>query len=149
MAFPVLKDNPETCMKCGFCMSGCPVYNIDFSESHVARGRNMLIQMLKDKKIKADKSYESALYYCLLCGRCESVCMANIATNAITLNARKEYADLKGLPLLKRIIFRLLLKHRSFFARFGRLLSFIPGLTVKEGKPVRHFPDIISSGPCH
>ena len=126
-------------------MSGCPVYNIDKSESHVARGRNMLIQMFRDKKIEADKSYKSALYYCLLCGRCESVCMAKIATNAITLNARNEYTNLKGLPLIQRIIFRLLLKHRSFFAKFSWILSFLPGFTIKEGKPIRHFPDMISA----
>jgi Fe-S oxidoreductase len=37
-------DDASLCMKCGFCMSNCPVYTVDHIESHVARGRNMLIK---------------------------------------------------------------------------------------------------------
>jgi glycolate oxidase iron-sulfur subunit len=145
MSYPVLKDNPETCMKCGFCMSGCPVYNIDKTESHVARGRNVLIQMSKDNCIDLDESYKSALYYCLLCGRCEAVCPAKVSSSAITLNARREFTEKKGLPFLQRLIFRGFIRHRSFLARLGKLISLIPGISQRQGEPIRHFPDIISA----
>ncbi|MCG6892881.1 MAG: (Fe-S)-binding protein, partial [Desulfobacteraceae bacterium] len=54
-------------MKCGFCMSVCPVYETDHVETHVARGRNMLIRMARDKRLPRDKAYLSSLTYCLLC----------------------------------------------------------------------------------
>ena len=38
-------------MKCGFCMSTCPVYGIDQLETHVARGRNMLIRDAEREEI--------------------------------------------------------------------------------------------------
>ena len=44
MTAPPFPDDLQRCMKCGFCMSNCPVYRVDYVESHVARGRNMLVR---------------------------------------------------------------------------------------------------------
>ena len=96
MSIPVLKDNPDMCMKCGFCMSACPVYNIDHIEAHVARGRNMLVLMAENTNLDSEDSYKSALYYCLLCGRCETVCPAGVSNTAITLEAREKYTKKNG-----------------------------------------------------
>ncbi|MFH0976779.1 MAG: (Fe-S)-binding protein [Spirochaetota bacterium] len=145
MAYPILKDSTDACMKCGFCMSNCPVYNIDKLEAHVARGRNMLIQLAENKKIVPDNYYKSILYYCLLCGRCEAMCPAKVLSNTITLKARKELIKQTGLSLMQRLVYRGLIKHRSFFARLGALATLVPGLTAKENQPIRHFPDIVSA----
>jgi len=44
-------DDANQCMKCGFCMYNCPIYKVDHIESHVARGRNMLIRQASDKNL--------------------------------------------------------------------------------------------------
>jgi len=38
-SFPALRQELDRCMKCGFCMSVCPVYNAEKSEAGVARGK--------------------------------------------------------------------------------------------------------------
>jgi Fe-S oxidoreductase len=135
----------DRCMKCGFCMSACPVYAIDHRESHVARGRNMLVRMARDGALATDESYRDSLSCCLLCGRCEAMCPAGVASPAIAVSARYELAQKRGLGWSRRLIYRGMIKHRSTFAKLVRGLSWLPGLSNREGAPVRHFPDIVGS----
>jgi glycolate oxidase iron-sulfur subunit len=138
-------ENADRCMKCGFCMSGCPVYGVDHRESHVARGRNMLVRMVRDGALAADQSYRDSLSCCLLCGRCEAMCPAGVPTLAIAIGARSELVDQRGLSASQRLIYRGMVKHRSAFAKLVRGLAWLPGLANRAGAPVRHFPDLVAS----
>jgi glycolate oxidase iron-sulfur subunit len=138
-------ENADRCMKCGFCMSGCPVYGVDHRESHVARGRNMLVRMVRDGALAADQSYRDSLSCCLLCGRCEAMCPAGVPTLAIAIGARSELVDQRGLGASQRLIYRGMVKHRAAFAKLVRGLAWLPGLSNRAGAPVRHFPDLVSS----
>jgi len=144
MPDPVLIDEPGRCMKCGFCMSSCPVYGVDHIESHVARGRNMLINWADKNEITSDNSYRNSLYYCLLCRRCEAVCPAGISSTAITLQARANLVQQKGLTWPQRFIYRGIIKHRSIVAKALGLAAWLPGFSVKEGTPLRHLADFAS-----
>jgi glycolate oxidase iron-sulfur subunit len=132
-------------MKCGFCMSACPVYHIDRRESHVARGRNMLVRMVRDGALATDASYQDSLSCCLLCGRCEAVCPAGVPSATIAVQARHELAEQRGLTWSQRLIYRGMIKHRSAFAKLVRLVSWLPGLSHRAGAPIRHFPEIVGS----
>jgi glycolate oxidase iron-sulfur subunit len=126
-------------------MASCPVYGIDRMESHVARGRNVLINLADKNQIAVeDDDYRECLYYCLLCGRCEATCPAKVSSTAITKQARADLLNQKGLTWSQRVIHRGILKHRSFVAKLLGLASRVPGLSVKEGKPLRHLADIFS-----
>jgi glycolate oxidase iron-sulfur subunit len=138
-------DKADRCMKCGFCMSACPVYGVDHRESHVARGRNMLVRMARAGTLATDKSYRDSLSCCLLCGRCEAMCPAGVPSSAIAVSARCELADQRGLDWSRRLIYRGMIKNRSTFAKLVRGLSWLPGLSNREGGPVRHFPDIVGA----
>ena len=144
MTNPASIDEPSRCMKCGFCMSSCPVYGVDHIESHVARGRNMLINWANKDELKLENSYRECLYYCLLCGRCEATCPAKISSATITLQARAKLVKQKGLTWSQRFIYRGILKYRSTVARFLGLVARLPGVSVKEGKPLRHLADFAS-----
>ncbi len=137
-------DEPSRCMKCGFCMSACPVYAVDHIESHVARGRNMLVLSMGNKDIPLEDSYKEALSYCLLCGRCETVCPAKISSTSITVKARADVVKQKGLTWIQRLVFRGILKRRPVMAEILGLLAMLPGFSVKEGKPLRHLADMTS-----
>jgi glycolate oxidase iron-sulfur subunit len=137
-------DEPSRCMKCGFCMSACPVYAVDHIESHVARGRNMLVLSMGNKDIPLEDSYKESLSYCLLCGRCETVCPAKISSTSITVNARASMVKEKGLAWIQRLVFRGILKRRPIMAEILGLLARLPGFSVKEGKPLRHLADMTS-----
>jgi glycolate oxidase iron-sulfur subunit len=139
-----IKDDPTQCMKCGFCMSACPIYKLDHIESHVARGRNILVQYPDKNNLLKEKTFEEALYFCLLCGRCEAVCPAGITSSAITLNARRDLVRIKGQTLMKRLIFRFIVKNRNFMALLARTVASIPGFSSRTDGAARHFPDFVS-----
>ena len=137
-------DEPARCMKCGFCMSTCPVYAVDHIESHVARGRNRLILSAENEEIPLENSYRESLSYCLLCGRCETVCPAKISSTSITVKARAHVVKKKGLTWAQRLIFRGIIKHRPVMAKVLGLFALLPGFSIKEGKPLRHLADMAS-----
>jgi len=139
-----LIEKTSKCMKCGFCMSSCPVYRVDHMETHVARGRNMLINWAEKNEIASDDSFRESIYYCLLCNRCEATCPARVASANITLDARANLVKQNGLPWFQRIIYRGIIRHRSLMARGLGLASWLPGVSVKEGKPFRHLADFVS-----
>ncbi|HNU72476.1 MAG TPA: (Fe-S)-binding protein [Thermodesulfobacteriota bacterium] len=129
------------CMKCGFCMSSCPVYAIDHIESHVARGRNVLVLLGAQGDIIRNEAYRQSLSYCLVCGRCQATCPAKISSADITVQARSQMAHEAGLTGIQRFVYRGILKHRSRMAILLGLMARIPGMSTKEGRPLRHLAD--------
>ncbi|HLA29022.1 MAG TPA: (Fe-S)-binding protein [Syntrophales bacterium] len=144
MAGSGLIDEPSRCMKCGFCMSACPVYGVDHIESHVARGRNMLINWAGNNELTLDNSYRNSLYHCLLCRRCETVCPARISSAAIALQARANLVQQKVFTWPQRFIHRGIVKHRALVAKALGLAAWLPRFAVNEGRPLRHLADFAS-----
>jgi glycolate oxidase iron-sulfur subunit len=142
MIAPLFTDKPDRCMKCGFCMSNCPVYRVDYVESHVARGRNMLIRQAAAGNLPRGDAYVQSLSYCLLCGRCRAVCPARVSSPDITVAGRAEMVRRKGLPWPKALVFRGILKRRNLMAHLAGLAARLPGVGDGEGKPLRHMADL-------
>jgi glycolate oxidase iron-sulfur subunit len=142
-----MKIDPDRCMKCGFCMSVCPVYDIDRTENHVARGRNVLVRMAREGELPIEDDYRGCLYSCLLCRRCEAVCPANLSSAEITMDARNDLFEKKGASRLQEFIYNGILNRRSLVARFVGIASLIPGLSIKGGRPLRHMADLASFIP--
>ena len=141
MTEPSPVDEAGRCMKCGFCMSACPVYNTDHIESHVARGRNMLVQFVERGDIAVDEAYRKNLSYCLLCGRCEATCPAKVSSSKITAQARAQVVAEQGLSRAQRLVYRGILKNRPQVARMLGMAARLPGLSNRQGKPLRHLAD--------
>jgi len=137
-------DDANKCMKCGFCMYNCPIYKVDHIESHVARGRNMLIRQAGDKSIPTDADYGERLSYCLLCGRCAAICPAKVPSPDINVAARTNFLSQNNLSIPKQIIYRGILQHRNMMAGLLGIASWVPGISVKDGKPLRHMADFTS-----
>ena len=141
MTVPSPVDEAGRCMKCGFCMSGCPVYNTDHIESHVARGRNMLVQFADKGDIAVDDAYRKNLSYCLLCGRCQATCPAKVSSSKITAQARAQVVADQGLSRVQRLVYRGILKNRPQVARMLGIAARLPGLSNRQGEPLRHLAD--------
>ena len=137
-------DDANQCMKCGFCMYNCPIYKVDHIESHVARGRNMLIRQASDNNIPADGDYTERLSYCLLCGRCAAICPAKVPSPDINVAARTNLVTQKGLSLPKKFVYRGILQNRNLMAQLLGVAAWVPGISVKDGKPLRHMADFTS-----
>ena len=76
---------PPGCVRCGQCMSVCPVYGATRREEDVARGR---LALLKWAGAEPERTRE-ALFRCLLCGACQSVCAARVPATEEFLAARR------------------------------------------------------------
>ena len=139
------------CMKCGFCMSTCPVYQVDHMESHVARGRNILIRMAEETSVPDQADYGTCLDTCLLCGRCQAVCPAGVPSPQLNVQAREKSVSAQGVSFWQQLLHRGILKHRPLMAQLIRMAALIPGLTHSEGRPMRHMADAtaIFTGNLH
>lgn len=140
----VKMTDASRCMKCGFCMSACPVYKTDHVESHVARGRNMLIRMAAQENVPDRDEYEKCLDFCLLCGRCRTVCPAKVPSPEINIQARRKLFVAHGPALWQRLVYRGILKHRPLMARLIGAAALMPGMNQTNGRPIRHMADVMT-----
>ncbi len=125
-------------------MSACPVYSADHKESHVSRGRNMLIIQAANGADIPEDELSDVLSYCLLCGRCEAVCPARVPSTDINLQAREKLMEKNGLTLAQKVVHGLLLKHRSTATKMLGLAAILPGVSTSGGRPLRHLADLAS-----
>lgn len=142
-----LYDAVSQCSRCGYCEQACPTYVASGSEVFSARGRNQIVRMLVEGKIRDTKSAEEALSTCLLCGACSTACPAGVPTADIVLEGRRMLrgepagmaAILIGLVSRRPETFAALLRWAYRFQRWGlvslvvksRVLSLL-GLKVLE-----------------
>jgi len=130
-------------MKCGNCMSGCPVYQETLEEPLVARGKLGLIEALGEGDTEFNKRVGKILSQCLLCGTCAENCPNNVKADDLIREARSLWVDEKGLSLSKKAIFRLLDSDRlmPMLAKGGASLQnlFLKRLPDESGLKLR-FP---------
>jgi len=69
------------CIRCGACMSICPIYQVSQDESDVARGKMALFDCQKDTPdIIYDARFKELISRCLLCGACANSCPNQVPT---------------------------------------------------------------------
>lgn len=67
-------DTLLTCSRCATCLPACPSYSATLLETMSPRGRVQLIRGLMEKKLVNTERLREALFTCLDCRACESVC---------------------------------------------------------------------------
>lgn len=158
-----LDDMLAACMRCGFCMSVCPVYGATMREADVTRGKIALLDNLAHKLVTDVNAVDEKLNRCLLCGSCQSNCPSGVKSVDIFLRARGAITAWRGLSPVKKLIFRgLLTRPRLFNFVIGASARF-QGLFLRKAsravgtsrapllKPVvgdRHFPRLAAK-PFH
>jgi glycolate oxidase iron-sulfur subunit len=77
------------CVKCGRCLSVCPVYRELGRERGVARGKLSLIESQGGKELKrSSKKLKEIISLCLLCGACTENCPNLVEGDKIIQKAR-------------------------------------------------------------
>ncbi|RLB07556.1 MAG: (Fe-S)-binding protein, partial [Deltaproteobacteria bacterium] len=132
------QDKVLQCMKCGFCMYFCPVYQEIHTEPIVARGRNVLAMELLEGAQYDWKHLEERYSKCLTCNRCAQFCPAKVEVATITFAARADIVENKGLSFAKKVVFEKLLKKRSLFGKVVRLASKLQWLLPRTKGKIRH-----------
>jgi len=138
------EDEVYRCMKCGFCMYFCPVYRETYQEPYVARGRNVLAMDLLEGESFDWRHLEKRYSMCLTCNRCAQFCPAKVDVATITLAARADIVQEKGLPLWKKVLYRGLINRRGLFGRVLKGASRFQRLLPRTQGKIRHLPTFLS-----
>jgi glycolate oxidase iron-sulfur subunit len=106
-----LQSELDKCMKCGMCMSVCPVYAAEKNEASVARGKIAIAEAVISGDLALDDpEVIDALFNCLVCKSCMQSCPSGVQFDRIILGLRAAIVEKNGLPWLKAAIFGALKK---------------------------------------
>ncbi len=111
------------CMKCGVCQSACPLYQKDFFEPSVARGKISLIESLYEGRIETTSGVMKYLDYCILCGRCKRYCPSSVQIDEIFVKAKGILREIETLPISQKILLKSLIENAGFARSVQPLIS--------------------------
>ncbi|MEM3429644.1 MAG: (Fe-S)-binding protein [Candidatus Bathyarchaeia archaeon] len=87
------------CFRCSFCRSQCPIYQSKLNETWNARGRMLMVQLLRNGTITLDDNVLQRIYTCALCKSCEEICPGLVKVTDIIRETRRQLAEAKLGPL--------------------------------------------------
>ncbi len=114
----------DRCSRCGTCQAHCPLYLSSGLEPLVARGKVELLELLSGGKLQWNDRLAEIFSTCLLCGNCGDNCPNGVRVDRLVQEARRDLVAARGLPVLKRTVFQLLLKGDGRLGTMARLLYF-------------------------
>ena len=101
-----LQAELDKCMRCGMCMSVCPVYGAEKNEAAVARGKIGIAEaVIAGDLALDDQEVVDTLFNCLVCKSCMQSCPSGVQFDRIILGLRAAIVEKNGLPWLKAAIF--------------------------------------------
>ena len=128
-------DATKVCLRCGSCLSACPVYEKQLTEMVAPRGKMALAEAVSSGEIRAKHDVASYLSQCLVCTACMDECPNNLDVDVRMIAARSALRmhKLSNLPFFAA--FRTVLQTRRlmdlgvFLGRLLRRLLFfrVPG----------------------
>ena len=149
MITPELKEEVYNCIKCGLCLTPCPVYKQLYFEGASPRGKVQLIKKILEGKLEATERFHQLLFTCLLCETCTVNCPSGLKVDRLMKAMRAEVLEKFGLPWQKKMLFNLLTGDRllPFFLFWGRAFQTpVRKLLPKKGKvgtiPYAKFPPL-------
>jgi glycolate oxidase iron-sulfur subunit len=122
-----IQAEARRCVKCGNCLSQCPVYLETLEEPLAARGKMALVEALQENNPEFTRRFSKILSQCLLCGTCSENCPNGVTGDEIIREARSLLVKGKGLSLSKKAVFR-------FFLDSDHLMD----LALKGGASLQH-----------
>ena len=112
-----VEESTVHCTRCNACVQSCPSYLSRHEEAYSPRGRNQIIRLLAERKIKFSDN-ETLLYdvcrSCLFCARCTAAC-AGVLPMAEHVLALRRAAEWDFLPASLKILLRLHGTHPTLF----------------------------------
>jgi glycolate oxidase iron-sulfur subunit len=144
---PALQEEVYNCIKCGLCMTPCPVYKQLYFEGASPRGKVQLIKKILEGKLEPSARFHQILFTCLLCETCTVNCPSGLKVDRLLKAMRAEIVRRFGLPWQKRFLFSMLSSERllPFFMYWARVLDnplrgVLPGDRRLGTIPLAKFP---------
>lgn len=138
----VVREEVSKCVKCGLCLSVCPLYEEVPRELLFARGRNVVCEEILSGRTFKWQVLAERLSWCLGCDRCGRSCPAGLKAAEVTFALRAEAVKQQGLSLFKAFLPHLV-AHRGSFGFLLYLISVFQPLGKKGGPFLRHMPGFL------
>ena len=133
-------------MKCGFCISACPVYKEELVESAVARGKNAMVKGLLKGQMEFTPEFAERLDKCTLCKTCAVNCPAGVDIPSVVIAARADQQRKKGISFPYNIVYRSILPRRLLFGNVVKAAGLAQKAFFPKGEgTLRHLPLFLSS----
>ena len=111
----------NACVKCGKCVPGCTIHEINADESTSPRGFLELIAAVRGGELNLDKNVKKIFESCFLCTNCVDACPSSIRVDSAIEGVRSLLAKRYKIAWYKRLAFALLgnRKIMDLVAKFG------------------------------
>lgn len=80
----------KNCVKCGRCLSVCPIYKISGHERLSPRGKLNLIELYQEGILHPSPLFIETISACISCGQCEKRCVLNLPIKEIIHQLREK-----------------------------------------------------------
>ena len=97
------EDELLKCLKCGTCLSVCPVYAETKYEPAAPRGRVALIDAARKGEIDLSEVFRKKINLCLNCKACVDACPSGVRSDDLILRARADLVDQGKFTLVHQI----------------------------------------------
>ncbi len=127
------KKYSDDCIKCGKCIPGCTIHQVNPDEVTSPRGFLDLLGAYQKGELELDKTAKDIFESCFLCTNCVQTCPNSLPTDMIIEQVRNDIRKKYGLSWYKRVFFYLL-RHRrvmDFMAKLGYVFQTC-GFKIKE-----------------
>ncbi|MGQ9682678.1 MAG: (Fe-S)-binding protein [Anaerolineae bacterium] len=101
------------CIRCGQCLSACPIYRESLCETDGPRARVALTRKVAEGELELSPKLVDNMYKCLACEACNAICPVGIRPAELALEMRRVIHQARPQPWLKRPIFH------GYFPRRG------------------------------
>jgi Fe-S oxidoreductase len=93
------EDEYLHCIRCGLCLSVCPLYRLTLNETDSPRARVALLRAVREGLVDQPTGETAALFFrCMLCGACTFTCPSGVTVDRILEMTRGEMAALGLAP---------------------------------------------------
>lgn len=99
------------CIRCGQCLSVCPIYRETLCETDGPRARVALARKVAEGELALSPRLVDNMYECLACGACNAACPVGIRPAGLALAMRHAIHEALPQPWCKRPIFHGLFPH--------------------------------------
>jgi heterodisulfide reductase subunit D len=86
------------CIRCGKCLSVCPIYRETRIETLSPRGKVALYRAVGEDNLEISEVYADKFYTCLMCEACRKVCPSGVELDAILNQSRADLAHSGLMP---------------------------------------------------
>jgi glycolate oxidase iron-sulfur subunit len=119
------------CIRCGLCLSVCPLYRANLTETAGPRGHVALTRKVLDGDLEPSENLFENMYGCFGCLACNEICPVGIKPADLALAMRHVQEQLHASPW-KRVLFNHVLSHPARLERVTWPLRLYQRLGVRR-----------------